>query len=407
MGPLIISRRRVAVGLSLVAGLVVALGSSACQDAGSGRGRGRRAAPVAVAEVARGRIVLRRVYSGTLEAPARFVVAPKIRGRIEHLAVDIGDPVERNQVVAELDDDELTQAVAQAEAELAVTKANLKAARSALAIAARDLERVQTLRRRGVSSESQLDTARATRLARQAELDVATAEVTRAEAAVDATRVRLAYTEVRAVWSGGESSRVVAERFVAEGALVAENAPLLSIVELNPLRSIIFVAEKDYGRLEVGLRADLATDAYPGERFVARVARIAPVFEPGSRQARVELVVDNPDGRLKPGMFVRATVALETVDDAVIVPFAAVTSRDDEEGVFITDDAGDQVRWVAVELGIREGNRVQIRAPALKGRVVTLGQQLIDDGSKISIPGSAAQPVDPEGTLDNPQQVAP
>jgi RND family efflux transporter MFP subunit len=111
---------------------------------------------------------------------------------------------------------------------------------------------------------------------------------------------------------------VVAERFVEEGDTVSANSPLLSVVELDPLQAVIHATERDYGRLTRGQDALLSTDAWPGEIFPARIERVAPVFQENTRQARVELRVENADHRLKPGMFIRATVVLERAADALV-----------------------------------------------------------------------------------------
>jgi RND family efflux transporter MFP subunit len=345
-----------------------------------------RVVPVEVARIEQGPMQWRRNFSGALESPAAFVVRPKISGRIVRLGVALADTVARGQVVAWLDDDEPVQLVAQAAAELAVAEASLAEAKSALVIATRELQRIATLRKRGVASESQFDTAQADQLTKQAQAQVATAEVTKAEAALASAKVRLGYTRVAAGWSGGYEHRVVAERFVDEGETVAANAALLSIVALNPITGVIFVAERDYGRLRPGQPASLTTDAYPGDTFQGRIDRIAPIFRQATRQARVELVFENPDHRLKPGMFIRVTVALDRVAEATIVPEQALTTRADRTGVFVVNDDGRSVTWREVRVGIREGHRVQVEGEGLTGRVVTLGQQLVHDGSAITIP---------------------
>ena len=119
--------------------------------------------------------------------------------------------------------------------------------------------------------------------------------------------------------------------------------------------------------------------------FSGEIARISPVFQENARQARVELRVENPTLRLKPGMFVRASVNLQRVDDAVIVPERALVVRDGRTGVFKVVADGARVEWVAIETGIREDDQVQVLGGGLDGRVVTLGQQLLDDGSEINI----------------------
>lgn len=348
-----------------------------------------RPIPVEVADIRIGDIELRRAFSGTLQAYTEFVVAPKVSGRIERIEVDLADIVTRGQVVAQLDNDEYEQAVRQAEADLAVARANLAEAESLLKIAERELQRIERLRQKGVSSESQRDTAKADELAKAAHVEVTRAQVIRAQAELETARIRLGYARVSADWGSGSEQRVVAERYVDEGETVSANAQLLRIVELDPMKAVFFVTERDYARLQPGQRASLTTDAYPGETFDAGIVRISPVFRENTRQARVELKVDNPDLRLKPGLFVRVEVVLERAESVAIVPEQALAKREGQDGVFVVDAEGSQVNWRPVTLGIRHAQQVGIAGEGLRGRVVVLGQQLLDDGSAVAIADDA------------------
>lgn len=350
--------------------------------------------PVEVAPVQRGPMELKRTFSGALEARAQFEVAPKVGGRVERLYVNLADVVKRGQVVARLDNDEYVQAVAQAQSNLTVAQANAAGAQSALEIATRELDRMQTLRQRGMASEAQFDTTRANQLDKKSQLAVARALVNKAESELRSANIRLSYTEVTAGWRGGSEQRFVAERFVDEGQTVEANGALLRIVELDPLIAVVFVAERDYARLSAGQPAILATDAFPGRPFDGRIERIAPVFREASRQARVEMILDNKELLLKPGMFVRATVVLERIADATHVPEQALTARNGENGVFVVNADGKSVAWHKVEIGIRGEGRVQVTGKGVAGKVVVLGQQLLEDGSAISVPAqeNAASP---------------
>jgi RND family efflux transporter MFP subunit len=288
--------------------------------------------------------------------------------------------------VAELDNDEYVQAVAQAEADLLVARANLSEAKSALEIAKREFKRSESLLERGIVSGSDFDAASQNQLAKQAQLEVAAAQVTKAESSLKTANIRLGYTKVTAGWTGGDENRIVAERYVDEGQTVAANEPLLSIVELHPIVGVVFVNERDYAHLKPGQLVSLTTDAYPGEQYTGRIDRIAPVFRKSTRQARIEMTIDNPQHRLKPGLFIRATVVLARVPEATIVPEQALTIRDDRSGVFIVSEDGRSVAWHEVKVGIREGNRVQVEGEGLSGLVVTLGQQLVNDGTPITVP---------------------
>ena len=378
------------LALLVIAALIIwllldRLGNNTGGDA-SRRGEDRPI-PVEIGTIERGPVELRRTFTGTLEASAAFVVAPKVGGRIEELTPDLGDKVSWNQVVARLDNAEFMQAVAQAQADVEVARANLKEAESLLEIARREVQRIESLSKRGVSSESERDTTMADLLAREAHLQVTQAQLMRAEAELEAARVRLGYTVVTAGWSGtsGEQ-RVVAERFVDEGETVSANTPLLEIVDLNPVTAVFYVTERDYALLKQGQKVVLRTDAYPGEAFSGSLKRIAPVFRENTRQARVELVVDNSDERLKPGMFVRSTIVLDRVEEALTIPAQALTRRKGSDGIFLVNEENTAVKWQPVTTGIRQDERLEIRDTDLSGRVVILGQQLLDDGSAIILP---------------------
>jgi len=375
----------------IVIGFMAGLGwmiSSRIQQSATKKSGNRVVAPVPVevAEIQKGSIKLKRTFSGELEAWAELVVAPKVAGRVERVFVNIADRVKRDQVVAELDDDEYVQAIAQAKADLAVARANLSEARSALEIANREFKRTESLRNRGITAASDFDVASQNILARQSQLDVAKAQLQRAESSLEIANIRLGYTKVRATWSDGSKQRVVAERYVDEGQTVAANVPLLLIVELDPIVGVVYVTEKDYTRLKPGQQVMLSMEAYPGEQYLGRITRVAPVFNKSSRQARIEMTIDNPQQHLKPGMFIRATIVLDQVSDAIIVPARAVTLRNDRRGVFIVSEDGRSVNWREVEVGIHDGDRIQLLGQGLRGRVVTLGQQLVKDGTDITIP---------------------
>jgi RND family efflux transporter MFP subunit len=359
-------------------------------------GRGdARPIPVEVASIRRGMIDEKRVFSGSLEASAQMRISPNVSGRVERIHADLGDPVTRGQVLVELDAEEFEQALARARAERAVAEAQRNEAENRLEIAQRERDRIQELRERGISSESALDEARAGYLIRTSALEVAKATVSARESAVETAQIQLRDTRIRAVWSEGDDSRVVAQRMVDEGDTVSANTPVFTVIELQPVRAVVFVPERDYSRLSTGQRVELTTDAWPGRVFEGVIQRISPVFQADSRQARVEIQTDNQDLALKPGLFIRATVTLDHVEGATLVPADAITRRGNTQGVFLVEENSETARWLEVTPGIREGDWVQILDQELEGKVVTLGQQLLDDGSKLILPEEESAEDDP------------
>jgi RND family efflux transporter MFP subunit len=350
--------------------------------------RQRRNAPVAVEVMPVKIATIREVgsFTGTLYPLSSFVLAPKIAGRLEKIMVHIGDTVKSGQLVAVLDDDEYRQQVSQAQAELEVAQAMLQERKSTLENARREYERTVELRKKKIASESQLDAADSEFLTHQAELKVATAQVSQKEAALNMANVRLSYAQIQVPANHTTGDRVVGERFVDEGAMLAPNTPIVSILDIGKLIAAIYVIERDYPKIRPGLEAMISTDAFPGRTFTGNVIRIAPLLKEESREARVEIEIPNPLTLLKPGMFVRVQIQFEQHENATVIPTAALVKRNGTQGVFLADLAEKKARFVPVTVGIISTGQAEVLDPPLSGAVVTLGHHLLEDGAAIILP---------------------
>ncbi len=360
---------------------------------GQGSAFERRAAPVAVEIQPIRTATIRDTanFTGTLAPKSQFMIAPKIAGRLENLMVDIGDRINRNQLIAVLDDEEYSQQVRQAEADLLVAKANLEESKSSLDVAKRELERVEELHKKGISADSELDASRGNYATQEARYKVAQAQVANREAALEATKVRLSYTKITASWDEGTNPRVVGERFVHEGAMLTPNAPILSILEINPLLAIIHITDKDYFRVKTGQSAIISSDALPDKTAAGEIVRIAPLLKETSREARIEIEFANPDGLFKPGMFINVRIEFATHEDATVVPVSSVVKRNERQGIFIADAENKVAQFVPVTVGISTSELAEIIEPStIAGQVVTLGQHLLADGSPIILSGPSS-----------------
>ena len=315
-----------------------------------------------------------------------FILAPKVAGRLEKIWVHIGDEIQSGQLIAVLDDAEYKQQGSQAGAELEVARANLLEQENALENAKREHERAVALREKKIASESQLDASLSELKAQEAKLKVTFARVAQSEAAMRVANVRLEYTQIHVPDNNGTGYRVVGERFVDEGAMLAANTPIVSIIDIGTLIAAIHVVEQDYAKISIGQEAAISTDAFPDRSFSGKVLRIAPILKEKSREARIEIEIPNPQKSLKPGMFVRAQIQFEKHENATVVPTAAVIKRDNSQGVFIVDPQGKTARFVPVTRGIVDSKITEIRTPVITGSVVVLGQHLLEDGVAITIP---------------------
>jgi RND family efflux transporter MFP subunit len=380
-------------GAVLVAALLAwKIYQKARSGAADGPGPGGVAVAVEVAPVTRGSLRDLGSFTGTLTAKTHVIVAPKIAGRLNRLLVDIGDPVRSGQLLAILEDDEYRQQVLQAEADLRVVKANLEEAHSSLTMTERNLERARALHQSGIQSDAQLDQVIAANESQKARFHVAEAQVANREAALESARVRLSYTRIAASWERGRPVRYVGERFVDEGVLLSANTPILSVIELQPITAVIHVTAGEYFRLRPAQSALIAGSAFPGKEFNGRIVRIAPLLQEASRQARVEVEVDNPEHLLKPGMFVNVQIEFARRAGATIVPFNALAKRGGRQGVFLADLKKQTARFVPVRTGVVEGGRVEILEPAgLSGHVVVLGHYLLETEGRIILPSAVPQ----------------
>ncbi len=346
------------------------------------------------------------IFTGSLIPKSQFVVAPKVSGWLKQLLVNVGDTIQQNQLIAILDDEEFTQQVEQARAELQVAEANAENCASDLDLAKREYERAKTLREKQIASASEMDESEAAYNSCRTQLKVALAQVTQKEAALKGAQLKLSYTRVQAFWETDDQTRVVGERFVDEGALLQVNQPIVSVLENTVLTAVVYVVEKDYPKIEINQYAVISTDAYPDKTFNGIIVRIAPLLKESSRQARVEMEIPNSEQLLKPGMFVRAKIEFASHENATLAPLTALVKRDSKQGVFIIEQENLKARFVPVKVGIINDELAEILEPEISGLVATMGNHLLEDGAEIALPDNNP-PVSAPQEKDNKSKVVP
>ena len=352
-----------------------------------GGGGARLPMTVELAPVQRADMSEQITVVGNLIAEATVETTPKIQGRLEAVSVRLGDRVSRGQRLAKLDDREVLEQVKQAEASYDVGAATIRQREADLRFAQTSLDRSLNLFDRQLIPKQTYDDAEARFQAANAQLDLAKAQFSQAQARVDELKINLANTVILSPVNG-----FIGKRTLDPGAWVTPNSAFLSVVDIGVVRLVVNVVEKDLRRIAVGLKADAVVDAFPGEHFVGRIARVAPVLDPATRTAQIEVEIDNSRFRLKPGMYAKVDFTVERHEHALVVPAAAVVDQDGKKGVFVPGGEGDVARFQAVELGIVEQDRVEIAAGLVEGaRIVTTGAAALRDGDRILLPGQNAE----------------
>jgi RND family efflux transporter MFP subunit len=356
-------------------------------EAGSkGQGKSGVATPVEIAPVRIASMQDIGRFGGSLKPRAAYSLAPRVSGRLEKILVHLGDQVTNGQLVAVMDDAVYQQELEQARAELAVATAQVEQLRLALKASEGTWTTIKSLFDRNFESQAGMDKADADHASAQAKYDIALAEVQRAQAIERKAAIQLSYTQIKAVWNGGGKTRLVGELFADEGDMLSASAPILTLVDNSIVSAEIDVIERDYTRIKLGQPVEIQTDAYPEKLFPGKLTRLAPVLQEASRQARAEIDIPNPEGLLKPGMFVRVQIVYAQHNKVTVVPIASLVQRDDKTGVFLADTSSLTVRFVPLKLGIKDDINAEVLEPALAGEVVILGQEALQDGVKIKLP---------------------
>lgn len=181
---------------------------------------------------------------------------------------------------------------------------------------------------------------------------------------------------VRAPFAG-----MVAERFIELGEYVVPGKVVATIVELNPLRLELTVPEASVSAIQPDHPVEFTVASHPGERFVGKLRYVAPVVRRKSRDLVVEAIVDNPDSRLRPGMF--ATCRLPIGETRLpVVPAAAVAGTPSSPRVFVVQDRRIEER--VVQLGERMGDGVAVRQGLRDGeQVVVEPSAAVKDGAAV------------------------
>ncbi|MBM4128316.1 MAG: efflux RND transporter periplasmic adaptor subunit [Nitrospira sp.] len=309
----------------------------------------------------------------------------RVDGYIAKLHADKGDFVKRGQLLIEIDHTDYQHAVDQAKANLAAAHARVAQQQAALRHATLTLDRMKALIKDQFVSQQDLDNAQVTFDAAVAVLESLRAQVTQMEVALAQAETNLAYSYIRAPFAG-----YVAERNLDTGAYVTGTTAststmsrgMLSVHDINTVRVLIEVVEKDIPLITIGQKAELRAEAYPDQVFEGTVTRIVQALNRATRTMTVEIDLLNKDRRLKGGMFARVEVLVGTHRDAVQIPIDAVSRLEEAQYVFVVRDG--KAQRVNVEIGARKDNRVEI-VKGLSGdeAVIVSGKDLVHDGTPV------------------------
>lgn len=359
------SNRRFILGSVFVLGTSLALAGCGSEPAAQAAPDAAAAAPiidVPVVKASVGAIEAALEISGTLTPRTRVAVKPKLPGTLEQVLVDIGDAVTEGQTIATIDRREIDAQVDAAVAAVGVAKASLDTAEAGLANAVLEHDRAKNLFDKGALPRQRLEAADTQHRASTAQRELAVANLAQANAALRRAREVQKNATLTSPVTG-----FIVERNYDAGAIPGD-LPVVVVADLRQLKLEAGVSELEAGRLRVGMKADVAVQAKPGQAFSGQLAAIAPEVDERNRHFKIEVRVPNDGRALLSGMYATARIIEANTAGAILLPKDAITTRDGKR--IVQKVQGDSVTAVGVKEGLADGSRVQIVSGLNAGDVV-------------------------------------
>ncbi len=345
----------------LIAGVAALLWLARSNDDAPARGGWQMPPPAVEADAVEIGLVVRSVQAvGTLRANESIIVSPEIAGRIARIGFDEGQRVKQGSLLVQLED-----SVYQAEVQE-------KAANRALAELA--FERAdQLVQKRAASIE---------------ERDRTLALLQASEGSLALARARLDKTRITAPFAG-----LVGLRVVSAGDYVAAGDPIVSLSEIDALKVDFRVGEVHLPRVAVGQTIDISVDAFPSRTFEGSVYAIEPQVDVNGRAVVVRARLPNPELELRPGLFCRVSLIVDSAASAILVPEDAIVPQGDRHFVYRIIDG--RAVYTEVTVGKRQDARVEILAGLDNDAVVvTAGQLNLRDGATVRVVEDVAAKTD-------------
>jgi RND family efflux transporter MFP subunit len=319
----------------------------------------RRPAPlVSIVKPTRENLVRILTYNGDVLAYQQASIFTKVTGALERVYVDMGDFVRQGSLLATIDSTELVQQALQTSATYQNALINY--------------DRTKELTAQNL-------------LAKQ-DLDNASAAMAVAKANYDNAVTKLSYARITAPFSG-----IITKRNLDPGAVVtSNNSTLFTLMDLERVKVITSVPEKDVPTLEKVKSARVTVDALPGKVFQGEVSRLSQAVDLNTRTMPIEIDIRNASHELKPGMFATVALSAEEHKNALVLPVQAILSDDQGQFAFVVENS--KVKKVYVKPGWETNNRLEI-TEGLSGNedIVVSGQQQLRDGVAVRVVGQTQQ----------------
>jgi len=346
-----------------------AITSPAC---GGGEAKAKKlsdyAIPVAVEKVKIGTVRDVVSVTGNIMPDSMVTLFSNLPGAVTKVLVKEGDHVRKGQVVAYIDPEKAGLQAKQAKSALQMARVNLANMEA-------NKKRLEVLYKEKAIPQKMMDDMNTAFFAAQSQTD-------QAESMVGLANSQLNDATIIATMDGVIAKKHIDQGEVVTSAQMMKVAPIVTIVDTEKVKVVLGIEEKDISRIRIGQNTEVRVDTWPERIFSGKVTNISPIVNPMNRLSDVEIIIDNKDGALKPGMFARINIIIDVHENAVVIPFDATVSAESGLHVFIAQ--GDKAVRKEIKKGFLDGTILEV-TEGLKGgeELIVLGQQRLKDGVKV------------------------
>ncbi|MDR1368602.1 MAG: efflux RND transporter periplasmic adaptor subunit [Dysgonamonadaceae bacterium] len=283
-------------------------------------------------------------YTANVKADVINQITPSTSGRIEKIYIEVGDRVQKGQLLVQMESHSLQQQTVQL--------ANLQ----------KDYQRYEELLKVGGIAQQQVDQIKT-------QIDVLSSAIENLEE----------NTKLRSPIDG-----IITDRNYDNGDVYTAQ-PILTVQQLSPLKAVINVSESNFTNVKVGMTVDIKLDVYGDELFTGKVSLVYPTIDPTTHTFGVEVIINNSNMRVRPGMYARVTLNFGA-GKSIVVPDLAVQKQagSNDKYVFTVEDG--VAKYQKVELGQRLAENYEILSGINPGDiVVTAGQTRLIDGTPVEV----------------------
>ena len=332
--------------ITIAALLMTACGQKDSSTATTGQNAPKADPVVSVITAQAEDVDITNTFTSNVEPYATNNIVSQTAGRIVSIRAEVGDKVRKGQLLATMDD------------------VNLAKTRMQYVNDSTELARLTQLYEIGAVSQADYDMVK---------LSLNVTKKTYQNLAEN--------TYLRSPLNG-----VVTARNYDKGDMYSMAQPIFVVEQIQPVKMLVNVSESLFTQVHEGMEFDINVDAYPGEVFKGKVNLLYPTVSAATHTFPVEVISENKDERLRPGMFARVTANFGTNHNVVVPDIAVVKQQGSGEHFVYVLQPDNTVKYTLVELGRRLGNRYEIVSGINEGdRIVTEGQVRLKDGVSVTV----------------------